>query len=342
MKRILVLLLACLILCGCAKNEEYVDRSFVAMDTIIDIRISDSELDEEAIIAECERLITDIESVISKTVADSDTEIANTGIDLMLAVSGAFSELVSRSSELSRLTDGSFDITVGALKELWENSAKEGRAPSEDEIASCLENVGYNGISIEDGTLKKSSKDIRIDFGAIGKGYAAEKVCELLREKGVSGAILSFGGNVALVGEKKNGEPYKVGIKDPKNPDDVIGYLDLEGGYVSVSGDYERYIEIGETKYNHIIDPKTGYPVSNGLHSVSVVSNDGALSDALSTALFVMGKEASFEFYNSGVCDFEAVFVTDDGIFATAGLEGGFSAKKGVTVTFEGEKENGN
>ena len=334
MKKLIILFLLTFLLFGCEKSEKYVDSSFFAMDTVIDIRISQGELDEASIIAECEGLIADIESVISKSAEGSDTYIANTEIDHLLDFSPIFEELIKLSSEYSALTGGAFDITVGTLKELWEKCAEEGREPTAAELESSLEKVGFEGLTLGDGILEKSFKETKLDFGAVGKGYAAQKVCRLLEERGVSGAILSFGGNVALVGAKRNGEPYRVGVKDPENTDDVIGYLLLEGGYVSVSGDYERHIEIGDKIYNHIIDPTTGYPVSNGIHSVVVVSDDGALADALSTALFVMGIDAAKELYSSGKCDFEAIFVADDGIFATAGLDGIFTPKKGMKITF--------
>ncbi|MBQ8005199.1 MAG: FAD:protein FMN transferase [Clostridia bacterium] len=328
MRKLTVLLLVLLMLGGCSQNDEYVSRSVVAMDTIIDIKIIEGEQDESAIIDGCEAMISEIEGIISKTIKDSDTYIANTEIDIMLDTSPVFAELILRSLRISELTEGAFDVTVGAIKELWEKSAEEGTEPTKEQIEACLLHSGFENISIDEGCFEKRYKDLMIDLGAIGKGYAAARVCDYLTECGVDGAILSFGGNVALVGKKKNEKPFVVGVKDPNNTEDVIGYLYLEGGFVSVSGDYERYIEIGGKKYNHIIDPKTGYPVSNGIHSVSVVCDDGVLADALSTALFVMGKDRAIEFYNSGSCDFEAVIVSDEGVFVTDGLKEKFSLKE--------------
>lgn len=341
-KTLPILILLSLLFCGCEEKEVYAESSFVAMDTLISIKVSEGEYDETAIISECEKILSDIENVISKTADESDTSIANTDIDMMLEIGELFGEVLELSLGYSEMTGGAFDVTVGAIKELWEECAEEGREPSANEIDRVLSYSGYDKITLDGTTLYKSFKETKLDFGAVGKGYAAEKVCEHLEKRGVSGAILSFGGNVALVGEKKNGKPYKVGVKDPADTADVIGYLSLDGGFVSVSGDYERYIEIGDKKYNHILDPKTGYPAETGLHSVSVVCEDGALADALSTALFVMGKDTAIEFYNSNICDFEAVFVTDNGVFATAGLEGVFSPKNGTDVIFEGETVNEN
>lgn len=321
-------LIALLILfASCEPKETYAEATFVAMDTVINIRIAEDEYDEAEMLAGCEKIVKDIESVISKTVEGSFTDHTNDDVGLVINIDPVFEEVISLSLEYSALTDGKFDITVGALKELWESCALEGREPYEGEIALKLEAVGYDMLAIEENSLKKEKNDIRIDLGAVGKGYAAQKVCDYLTEAGARGAIMSFGGNVALMGAKKSGKPYVVGIKDPKNTSDVVGYLSLEGGFVSVSGDYERYIEIGDKRYNHIIDPVSGRPSESDIHSVSVICDDGALADALSTALFVMGKDKAFEFYNSKTVDFEAVIITDDGIFMTDGIKEKYKAK---------------
>ncbi len=314
---------------SCEPKDNYVEATFVAMDTVINIKIAEDEYDETAMLSECERIIKNIENVISKTVYGSFTSYTNDDVELIINIDPIFEEVIGLSLEYSALTNGSFDITIGSLKELWEICALEGREPYEGEIALKKESVGYDMLTIEDNSLKKERNDIRIDLGAIGKGYAAQKVCDYLTEAGARSAIMSFGGNVALVGEKKSGKPYVVGIKDPKNTSDVVGYLSLEGGFVSVSGDYERYIEIGNKKYNHIIDPVSGKPSRSDIHSVSVICNsdDGALADALSTALFVMGKDKAMEFYNSGAVEFEAVIITDEGIFMTDGIKDKYKEK---------------
>ena len=238
-----------------------------------------------------------------------------------------FEEIINLSLVYSDMTGGRFDITAQGIKELWERCAAEGREPHEGEISLVLEAVGYDKISIEDNSLKKAKNSIRIELDAIGKGYAAQKVYDYLGEAGARGAVISFGDNVALFGAKKSGKPHKVGIKDPKNTSEIVGDLSLEGGFVSVLGDYERYIEIGDTKYNHVIDPFSGRPAESDIHSICVISGDGALADALSNALFVMGKDAAMEFYNSKAADFEAVIITDEGVFITDGIKDRFKAK---------------
>ena len=137
-----------------------------------------------------------------------------------------------------------------------------------------------------------------------------------------TGGLVSFGSNVAVFGEKPDHSPFRVALRDPKNPKGTVGVLTLSPGQVlSVSGDYERYVEIDGQRYHHLLDPKTGYPFDRGLSSVAVVTENGALADALSTALFGMGKEKAMAFYESGVFSFEALLIGSDGsMTATAGM----------------------
>ena len=153
-----------------------------------------------------------------------------------------------------------------------------------------------------------------------GLGWIVCKVVTMLSEKAPYGMI-SFGGNVGVWGQKPTGGAWEIGIKDPFDTEGVVGKIRTDGGFVSVSGDYERFFEVDGKKYHHIFDPKTGYPVDNGLRSVAVYTKDAALGDALSTALFVMGYDKAMEFYNSGIYDFEALFITDNEILMTKGME---------------------
>ncbi len=324
-----VLMLAVLVSCG----EKYEEATFFAMDTVISIKSDNAEAIKAA-----EKRIGEIESVISKTAEGSDVSLSNTDIDILIDVSDDFSAVVSRAIEISEATDGAFDVTVGILKELWEKCASLGHSPTEQEIKNALTYVSPHLITLDDDCLEKAFKQVRIDLGAIGKGYAAEEAVKAMKDAGAESGILSLGGNVAVFGEKKDGRPYKVAVKNPLDPEKSLGNILLGEGFVSVSGDYERYIEILETgeKFCHIIDPKTGSPVADGVHSVAVTGKDGTLCDALSTALFVMGKDKAIEFYEKKIYDFEFIIVTDDGVFASAGLEGKFDKARSVDVTYVG------
>ncbi|MGN1048687.1 MAG: FAD:protein FMN transferase [Eubacteriales bacterium] len=338
MKRIVsILIIFCMALplSGCAAKENYISGSFFAMDTVIELKIAKGDYDAEELFDECEKIVSEIENDISSTAEGSSTFIANTDIDVMLDSGNFFEELLTISLDAAQKTDGAFDVTVGTLKQLWENAASGGKEPQKEDIEKAKTYVGQALVSVSENKVEKAFKETRIDFGAVGKGYAEEKVVEYLISRGVSGGIISFGGNIAVFGEKSDGSEYRVSVRDPFDAENILGVVSMESGYVSVSGDYERFIEIDGKKYNHIIDPLTGYPVDNGVHSAAVVCEDGALADILSTALFVMGKERAIEFWRSGTYDFEAIIVTDDGVFATAGLQSAFDARKGLDIVYE-------
>ena len=194
--------------------------------------------------------------------------------------------------------------------------------PSDLALSDALMAVGYQKLTLQDGRLSCSESDVRIDLGGIGKGAAIGLLLEHLEKSGADGGVISFGSNVAVFGEKPSGDPFRIAIRDPKYGSATVGTLLLKPGQIlSVSGDYERYVTIGGERYHHILDPKTGYPADTGLSSVAVITSDGALADALSTALFVMGEDAAMELYRNESFDFEAIFIGSDGaLHCTEGL----------------------
>ena len=174
------------------------------------------------------------------------------------------------------------------------------------------------------GMLMSSSPQEAMDLGAVAKGFAAGEAEEALRGAGVERATIDLGGNVTVIGTRPDGDPWRVAVKDPRNTDGYLCILELEDVTLSTSGGYERYFEEDGVRYHHIIDPKTGYPADSGLLSVTVVTANHVLADALSTALFVAGPEEALDFWRSRD-DFELVLCTDDDrIIVTQGLEDAF------------------
>ena len=229
---------------------------------------------------------------------------------------------------MSRSTAGAFDCTLGALIERW-NISGGGPVPTEAAIGEALSHTGEGCFSFSADEVRKTDPDARLDFGGVGKGVAAALLVDYLNSpevlETISGAVVSLGGNVALAGKKPDGSAFTVGVRDPDDADGLIGTLSLESGFVAVSGDYERYFEENGVRYHHILDGKTGYPSQSGLRSAAVISSDGALADALSTALFVLGEDGALALYESGLYDFEAVLVADGGrVVTTPGLDGVF------------------
>lgn len=197
-------------------------------------------------------------------------------------------ELLKEALRISKLTEGAFDITIGVLTKEWGFTDGKYRVPTDREIRDKLELVNYKDIRISDSKVKLSKRGMFIDLGGIAKGYAVDKVYELLKGKGVKRAIINAGGTIRTV-EKDPKRIWKIGIKDPTGNKDILGILYLDSGLaVATSGDYERYFVKDGIKYHHLLDPKTGYP-SNLCKSVTVVSKKAVEADALSTAIFVLG-----------------------------------------------------
>ncbi len=336
MRKITAILLVFAVLAalsGCTAQPSYSENTFYAMNTFITVRLSavseSGERVSESRLAEihdeCERMVVEIENAVSVTVLDSDTARMNASETGIADASAHFITLLTRSLAITEATDGAFSPTLRVLSDLWDFNG-EGYVPTADEIADALIHTDPDAVTVTESGADKIDPHLRLDFGGIAKGYAAEVLIAYLNTTELSCGLVSLGGNVGLFGEKDGGEAYKVGITNPHAPDSVLGYLTLTGGFVSVSGDYERYFEKDGVRYHHILDPKTGAPAKSGLSSVAVIAEDGALADALSTALFVMGEEAALAFYKNGGYAFEAILVTDDGrVIPTAGVEDFFA-----------------
>ena len=324
LKRLAAVLLAVLIalpLWGCNQKDNYQTRYVYAMNTDVTFYVS-AKSDAAALLDECEDIVYAMESLISKTVSTSDVYRLNKGETV--ECDAVTLELLSVAETVSGLSDGLFDPSVATAVELWNLCGKENRLPTEAELDSCKSTVGMNKIKINGSSVSLESGTM-IDLGGIGKGYAQQAVAEHIEKNaakyGVSGYMLDFGGMVAVFGKKANGEPYRVGLKDPDG-EGSRGAVSLLSGYVSVSGDYERYVTVNGERYHHIIDPRTAYPGDSGIRAVAVVCDDGALADALSTACFLMGYESAMALYESQAVAFEAVFFMSDGrTFTTPGAD---------------------
>lgn len=206
--------------------------------------------------------------------------------------------VVAASLEVSRLTDGAFDVTVQPLVDLWgffTTSASSQTVPSPEKIKAALAKTGWRRIIVRDGRVTAADRDVTLDLGGIAKGYILGEGARALKAAGVKSALLLTGGQVQSFGTAAPGVPWKVGLRNPRQ-DAYIASLpfDTEMG-LATAGDYERYFEAGGVRYHHILDPKTGYP-ARGCMSVSVITPDPTLADGLDTALFVMGPRRAAEF----------------------------------------------
>lgn len=315
-------------LSACGYTSEYT-TDFFAMDTAMTVTAYGKNSKEavKAVESELNRLN------LLWSVENPSSEIFKLNQNKKMTVSADTEKLISRAKKISDLTDGDFDITVQPLVTKWGfYSSLENRVPTQSEIDKALDFVGYQNIALSDTDV--SLKDnTSVDLGGIAKGYASFSAAELLKNQGIESAVMSLGGNVRVIGTKPDGADWTVAIADPDDSSADIGFVKVADTAVITSGGYQRYFEKNGKKYHHIIDPKTGYPAQSGLKSVTVVSGDDILADALSTALFVKGLDASIDFYkqNSGL--FEAIFVTEDNkIFITPKLENVFSSNREFEV----------
>ena len=267
------------------------------------------------------------------SVQNKNSEIYKLNRDKSISAASDTLALVNRGIEIYTLTDGAFDITIEPLSRLWGfYTGLENRIPTQEEIDNALKFVGAENIKIDKSNIILN-EETSLDLGGIAKGYASSIAAQILKERGVSSAIISLGGNIRTVGTKPNGSKWNIGITDPDDNTKEIGILSVSDTAVVTSGGYQRYFEENGQIYHHIIDTKTGYPAKSGLKSVTVVSKDDTLADALSTGLFVMGLEKSKEFYRKNSTLFEAVFVTDKNeVYITENLKNSFSSQQSFGV----------
>lgn len=305
-----------------AENEVLEKRSFFAMNTYITMQIS--SVHETAILEKAEALIHQLESQFSVTDPKSELYAANHNNGHSITISSDVEDLLTFALKMAEKTNGALDPTIYPILTAWGFTTEKHQIPSQAEIESLLPLVDYKQLNVSHGQLT-IPQDAAIDLGAIVKGYAGDQVAKFLRENGVNSALINLGGNIQTVGRKTNEALWKIGIRDPFSEQN-LGVLAVEDSAVVTSGGYQNYFagKDGES-YWHILDPKTGYPVQNGLASVTVIASEGKMCDALSTAFFVMGLENTLDYWWAND-EFELVLITEDRhVYITAGLKDVFS-----------------
>ncbi len=255
-----------------------------------------------------------IEALISSWDPNSQTSLINKNAGIKaVKVDTELIELIERSIVISKLTDGAFDISYASMDNIWRFDGSTTTLPSKENIKHSIEKVGFENIILdkEKSTVFLKLKGMKIGFGAIGKGYAADKAKALLISKGARSGIINASGDINTWGKQVDGSSWKVAITNPLNKDKVFALLPISDGAVVTSGNYEKYTIIDGKRYSHIISPKTGYP-SAGLSSVSVFAPKAELADALATAVFVMGQEIGLNRINQ-LPNTECIIIDDEG-----------------------------
>ena len=311
-------------------GNEPISISSIKLNTAVQITIYDSQ--DKALLDDCLALCDKYELVFSRTNEKSELYKLNhrkdtsdkdpnaDGQTTPYPVSGTadtwhisedLASLLSEGLDITRESDGAFDIAIAPLTSLWDFTAEDPKVPDDAAIQKALPLCSSDGVTIDGQDITLPSDDIQFDVGAIAKGYIADRVKDFLVKKGVKSAIINLGGNVLCIGSKPDGTPFKIGIQKPfADRNETEAVMDITGKSVVSSGIYERCFKQDGKLYHHILNPQTGYPYDNGLISVTIISDQSVDGDALSTTCFALGLEDGLKFAEKkGV---QAVFITED------------------------------
>lgn len=321
---IFLLLLLTLPLSGCStegKTEEEHTAGVFAMGTYMTLTAY-GEPAEEALTFSKDR-IKELESLWSVTDENSDIYKLNHNGGIPTEIHEETAEILRFALDMANQTKGALEPTISPVVTAWGFISGECHIPTEDELTDLLHNVGYGKVLLEENFVTLPD-GMQLDLGAVGKGYTGDILSGLLKEQGVTSALLDIGGNIQMIGRKPDGSRWRLGIQNPFG-EGSLGVLESEDGAVVTSGNYERYFMGDDGKqYGHIIDPFTGKPAESGLASVSIIAKEGKLCDALSTAVYVMGPEKATEYWreNGG---FDMLLITENGqIYLTEGIKNDF------------------
>ena len=261
--------------------------------------------------------IARIEALLSTYQETSETNLINKNAGLKpVKVSDEVFSLIKRSKKISEITDGTFDITYGSIDQrFWNFDTEMTELPDEVLARKSIALIDYRNIILntEEKTVFLKNKGMRIGFGGIGKGYAAEKTKNLLKNLGVKAGIINASGDLSCWGIPENGKPWTIGIAHPDFSDLPFSTLEVTDLSVATSGNYEKFVMIDGKRYSHTINPKTGFPV-HGIKSVTVISPNAEISDALATPITILGTEKGLALINQ-LKDIECIIIDDDNKF---------------------------
>ena len=307
---------------------------WLSNNTFIDLK-AQGENGEKALL-EAEKEINRLEKLFSPTIEQSEIFAINQyAAKQTVTVSKDTFDLIEKAKEYCNITEGAFDITIAPVVKAWGFTEEVKRVPSDEEIQQKLQLVDNNKLHIDkqNSTVYLENENMSIDLGGIAKGYASNKVNEILKKNGVSSAVISLGGNVSVTGKRPDGTKWRIAVQDPMNSEGYVGILNVEDTSVITSGVYQRFFEQNGKKYHHIIDTKTGKPTQNGLLSVTIVCDNGAMADALSTSVMVAGLQKGSELWRK-LDNFGMIVITDSNeMYISEDIEDIFEVSDDVEYT---------
>lgn len=320
-----VLLAAAAVAVQTRDRVENVTRTEFLMDTIVESTVftNDENLAQGALDKAYQEMGR-LESLLSRHQPASEVARINLAAGREpVSVSLLTLLLVDQALEFGELTGGAFDITVAPLLNLWQFAGDGRQVPPEESLQAALKLVDFRAVAVDRATrsvaLRQSGAGI--DLGGIAKGFIVDRAADVLRASGITSASVDAGGDIRLIGAKPDGRPWRIGVRHPREQRGIIAVLELENCAVVTSGDYERYFLLEGVRYHHLLDPATGRP-ARGLASVTVVAPEATTADALSTAVFVLGRERGLSLIES-LPGIEALVVTEElEVVYSSGLAG--------------------
>jgi FAD:protein FMN transferase len=290
-------------------------RALRLMGNMFEITVvSDSETEANVQIDAAVDEIKRIEKLFTTYDESSQTNLINRNAGIKpVRVDREVFDLIKRSQRISEVTQGAFDITYGSVdKRLWNFDKTMTALPATDIAKAMVRLINYRNVILDEkkSTVFLTEKGMRIGFGGIGKGYAAEKAKMILQQKGVNSGIVNAAGDLTVWGHQPDGNEWTIGIADPNAAHYPFSYLRITGMAVATSGNYEKYVMIDGKKYSHTIDPKTGLPVS-GIKSVTIISPNAEIADAMATPVMIMGIKVGLDMVNQ-IKGLSCIIVDDD------------------------------
>lgn len=321
-------------LVGCSNDKKEVEetpaepmsRTEIFMGTVVKVTLYDGQ-SEETIDKVFDRVV-EIEDLVSINKEGTELdELNNNAGKSSVKLSDTSYEIIEKGVEYSKLAEGGYDLTIGPLVKLWSIGLPEAKVPTEKEIQETTKLIDYSKVQLNPETKEAylSEEGMLIDLGSIAKGYAADEIVKILKEEGVTQAIVDLGGNIFAMGLKEGNKNWKIGIQNPfDNRGSVVGSVQVTDKSVVTSGIYERFLEKDGVKYHHILNPRTGYPYETDIVGVSIIADKSIDADALSTLVFTKGIEEGIKFVEKldGV---DAIFINKDNeVYITDGLKDNF------------------
>ncbi|MBN1621668.1 MAG: FAD:protein FMN transferase [Endomicrobiales bacterium] len=313
-KEILIIASLVFILTSCLINNHKITKETkVLMDTFVEIKAENpNQISLDPVWKEAERLI----KIFDNHSKEGEISLINKNSGVKPAiVSKEVSGLLEKAIHFSEESDGIFDPTVVPLVNLWKKSAKTKTLPTLKELNYAKKNINYKKIRIKGTGVYLPVKGMSLGLGAIAKGFIVDKMVNSIKELGIENGIVNAGGDIRAFGKRE----WKIGIQHPRNPAKVLFVLKIKNQSIATSGDYERFFLLNGKRYNHIIDPRTGYPADKSI-SATVITSKAADADALATIAFILGPKDGIAFI-SKIDETECVIIDPAGkVFATSGL----------------------